>query len=113
MNQVVVSDKLWAIIAPLLPPERPKLKGGRPRVAARAVLTSIIFVLKSGIPREMLPHEIPGDGRPGVWGSGMTCWRRLRDWLQPSGVNGTLPLPRPSLLGRRPSPRRLARPALR
>jgi transposase len=46
----MVSDKLWAIIASLLPPERPTLKGGRPRVADRALLTNILVVLKSGIP---------------------------------------------------------------
>ncbi|WP_430228733.1 transposase, partial [Nitrosomonas communis] len=44
----MVSDELWAIIEPLLPPEPPKPKGGRPRVPNRAVLTGIIFVLKSG-----------------------------------------------------------------
>jgi transposase len=36
-------------------------------------LTGILFVLKSGCPWEYLPQEM------GV-GSGMTCWRRLRDW---------------------------------
>lgn len=56
------------------PSERPpKPKGGRPRVPDRAALTGIIFVLKTGIPWEYLPREM---GR----GSGMTCWRRLRDW---------------------------------
>ena len=35
----------------------------------------ILFVLKSGIPWEMLPQEMR-------CGSGMTCWRRLRDWQQ-------------------------------
>ena len=39
----------------------------------RAALTGIIFVVKSGIPWEMLPQEMG-------CGSGMTCWRRLRDW---------------------------------
>src|SRR5437762_9122305 len=34
-----------------------------------------LFVLKTGIPWEYLPAE--------MWcGSGMTCWRRLRDWYQ-------------------------------
>jgi transposase len=69
----LVSDDLWAVVAPLLPTEPPKPNGGRPRVPDRAVLTGIIFVLKSGIPWEMLPHELG-------CGSGMTCWRRLRDW---------------------------------
>jgi transposase len=36
----------------------------------------MLFVLKSGIPWEMLPQEMG-------CGSGMTCWRRLRDWHHP------------------------------
>jgi len=44
----------------------------------RACLTGSIFVLKSGIPWQMLPQELG-------CGSGMTCWRRLRDW-QAAGV---------------------------
>ena len=78
MSKPLVSDELWAIVAPLLPPEPPKPKGGRPRVSDRAALAGIIFVLKSGIPWEMLPQEMG-------CGSGMTCWRRLRDW-QDAGV---------------------------
>jgi len=73
MSNPLVSDDLWAVVAPLLPSEPPKPKGGRPRVPDRAVLSGIIFVLKSGIPWEMLPQEMG-------CGSGMTCWRRLRDW---------------------------------
>ncbi|HEX9945557.1 MAG TPA: transposase, partial [Thermoanaerobaculia bacterium] len=41
----LVSDALWERIAPLLPPERAKPKGGRPRIADRAALTGILFVL--------------------------------------------------------------------
>jgi len=76
----VVSDDLWAVIEPLLPviPLRPK--GGRPRVPDRAALTGIVFVLLTGIPWEMLPQEMG-------CGSGVTCWRRLRDW-QMAGVMG-------------------------
>jgi transposase len=75
MAAPLVPDALWEIIEPLLPPEPPKPKGGRPRVPDRACLTGIIFVLKSGIPWEMLPQEMG-------CGSGMTCWRRLRDWTE-------------------------------
>src|SRR5512132_173995 len=78
MSKPLVSDELWALVAPLLPPEPPKPKSGRPRVSDRAALTGIIFVLKSGIPWEMLPQELG-------CGSGVTCWRRLRDW-QEAGV---------------------------
>src|SRR6187431_2589768 len=78
MAKPLVSDDLWAVVAPLLPPEPSKPKGGRPRVPDRDCLTGIVFVLKSGIPWEMLPLELG-------CGSGMTCWRRLRDW-QAAGV---------------------------
>jgi transposase len=47
-------------------------------VPNRAALTGIIFVLRTGIPWELLPQELG-------CGSGMTCWRRLRDW-QEAGV---------------------------
>ena len=78
MHETLVSDELWEIIEPLLPPDPPKEKGGRPRIPNRKVFAGIVYVLKSGVPRRMLPKEIGG-------GSGTTCWRRLRDW-QKSGV---------------------------
>ncbi len=78
MANELVSDELWEVIEPLLPEEPPKPKGGRPRVPNRATLAGIIFVLKSGIPWKMLPKEMG-------CGSGVTCWRRLRDW-QKAGV---------------------------
>jgi transposase len=74
----LVTDELWEIIEPLLPPEPPRPKAGRPHVPNRAALTGIVFVLKSAIPWEMLPQEMG-------CGSGSTCWRRLRDW-QEAGV---------------------------
>lgn len=73
MAKKLVSDELWEVIEPLLPPEPDKTEGGRPRIDDRAALTGIIFVLKSGIPWEMLPQEMG-------CGSGMTCWRRLQEW---------------------------------
>ena len=78
MSKPLVPDDLWAIIAPLLPSEPAKPKGGRPRIPNRACLTGILFVLRSGIPWELLPPEMG-------CGSGVTCWRRLRDW-QEAGV---------------------------
>ena len=73
MAKELVTDELWEVVEPLLPEEPPKPKGGRPRVDDRAALTGILFVLKSGIPWEMLPQEMG-------CGSGMTCWRRLKEW---------------------------------
>ena len=75
MAKPLLPDALWEQIQPLLPAEPPKPQGGRPRVADRACLTGILFVLKSGCPWEYLPQEMG-------CGSGMTCWRRLRDWQE-------------------------------
>ena len=73
MATELLPDELWAVVAPLVPPEPPRPRGGRPRVPDRAALAGILFVLRSGIPWRMLPREMG-------CGSGMTCWRRLRDW---------------------------------
>ena len=74
MAKPLVSDELWARVESLLP-ERPVQRTGRPRVPDRAALTGIVFVLRTGIPWEHLPQEMG-------CGSGMTCWRRLREWSQ-------------------------------
>lgn len=73
MAFTLVPDRLWKEIQPLLPPERPKPHGGRPRVPDRACLTGIVYVLRTGMPWRLVPSELG-------CGSGVTCWRRLRDW---------------------------------
>jgi transposase len=78
MAKPLVTDDLWAVIVPLLPKRAARPKGGRPPVDDRAALSGILFVLRTGIPWEYLPREMG-------CGSGMTCWRRLRDW-QRAGV---------------------------
>ncbi|MCE7007119.1 IS5 family transposase [Kibdelosporangium philippinense] len=71
----IVSDELWARVEPLLPVVVPRRRDrpGRPRLDDRKALCGILFVLYTGIPWEFLPQELG-------FGSGMTCWRRLRDW---------------------------------
>jgi transposase len=73
MAKPLVPDELWEVVEPLLPPHPPRPKGGRKPVADRACLAGILFVLKTGLAWEDLPAEMG-------CGSGMTCWRRLRDW---------------------------------
>jgi len=53
----------------------PSAKGGARKrtVNDEAALNGILFVLHTGIAREDLPQPLG-------YGSGMTCWRRLRDW---------------------------------
>jgi transposase len=78
MAKPLVTDDLWGIIEPLLPPPLPRRRdrrrrGGRPPVGDRKALAGIMFVLRTGVPWESLPQELG-------CGCGMTCWRRLRDW---------------------------------
>jgi transposase len=75
MPQPLIDDDLWARIEPLLPKRRRRNRqyAGRAPIPDRAVLTGILFVLRSGIPWNMLPREMG-------CGSGTTCWRRLVRW---------------------------------
>jgi transposase len=69
-----VPDGLWAQIEPLIPRvERRFRYPGRKRVADRACLEGILYVLRHGIPWRALPRL---EGLP----SGQTCWRRLDEW---------------------------------
>jgi transposase len=65
MAKAIIDDELWALIEPLLPPAKPRR-------------FRILFVLKSGIRWSDLPAEMG-------CGSGISCWRRLREW-QRAGV---------------------------
>lgn len=80
MAKPLVEEGFWALVEPLLP--APKARRfrypGRKPLSARQTLTGILFVLKTGIPWEELPQEMG-------CGSGVSCWRRLRDW-QAAGV---------------------------
>jgi len=79
MAKPILDDELWEIIEPVIPNRKRRFRyPGRKPVPDRAALTGILFVLKTGIGWEDLPKEMG-------CGSGMTCWRRLRDW-QDAGV---------------------------
>jgi transposase len=69
----LLSDQLWELLEPLLPPPARAKNGrtGRPRVDDRAALEGILFVAEHGIAWRKLPTELG-------YGSGITCWRRLR-----------------------------------
>jgi transposase len=80
MAKPILDDALWKLIEPLLPAPRKRRRRhpGRRPLSHRAALAGVLFVLRTGIPWELLPQELG-------YGSGMTCWRRLRDW-QKAGV---------------------------
>ena len=70
-------DGLGERVEPLLPPPRPRRHRcpGRRPVDDRAALAGIVFVLKTGIASKELLTGLVGC-------SGITCWRRLRDWTE-------------------------------
>lgn len=52
-----LTDAQWAIIQPLLPPDR---SGGRPRrVDIRRVVNGVLYVSRTGCQWRMLPHDFP------------------------------------------------------
>jgi transposase len=73
----LVPDSLWDRVAPLLPSRPPRRRRfpGRKPVDDRVALAGVVFVLKTGITWNELPAGVVGC-------SGVTCWRRVRDWTQ-------------------------------
>ena len=75
MAKELIDDELWLLIEPLLPTRAPRNRryAGRKPTPDRAVLTGIVFVLRSGIAWNLLPQEMG-------CGSGTACWPRLVAW---------------------------------
>lgn len=73
----LVPDDLWERVAPLLllTPERRLRHPGRLRVPDRLSLAGVIYVLRTGVAWRDAPAETVGC-------SGVTAWRRLRDWAE-------------------------------
>jgi putative transposase len=91
-----MTDREWAIMAPLLPPAR---SGGRPRtVDLRAVVDAILFMASSGGQWRMLPKDFP----PRSTGQGsFSAWRDRRLW---EALNHLLVMSARELEGREASP---------
>jgi putative transposase len=66
-----VSDELWERVRPLIPPRRPHPKGGRPAADDRQMFAAIVYVLRTGIQWNALPHEL---------GASSTVYDRFRLW---------------------------------
>ena len=62
---------LWERVVPLLPARTLSPKGGRPWADDKACLAGVVYALRSGIRWHDMPPCFP---------SGVTCWRRHRDW---------------------------------
>lgn len=77
MAAELVPDDLWERVAPLLParPPRRHRYPGRLPADDRAALRGIVYVLCKGVSWRDVPAEQIGC-------SGVTAWRRLRDWTR-------------------------------
>lgn len=77
MAAELVPDDLWERVAPLLParPPRRHRYPGRLPADDRAALRGIVYVLCKSVSWRDVPAEQVGC-------SGVTAWRRLRDWTE-------------------------------
>ncbi|MFD6819892.1 IS5 family transposase [Streptomyces sp. NPDC060085] len=77
MSADLVPDDLWERVAPLLPPRPPRRHRYPGRLPAddRAALRGIVYVLCKSVSWRDVPAEQVGC-------SGVTAWRRLRDWTE-------------------------------
>lgn len=66
-----LTDEHLKKIDPIFPKPKKSKKGGRPPIDNRRVFEGVLWVLRTGAPWEDVPKK---------YGSGTTCWRRLRDW---------------------------------
>lgn len=64
-----IPDDLWALVAPMIPPERAKPHGGRPPLPARAIFGQVVYRLRTGCPWKALPN-------------GSTVHRRFSEWVE-------------------------------
>lgn len=64
-------DRQSERVAPLLSPRPPHPKGGRPWVGDKACFAGTVYVPRNAIRWNAMPREFP---------SGVTRWRRFRDW---------------------------------
>src|SRR5260221_3457824 len=91
-----VTDKEWAILEPLIPAAKP---GGRPQeIERREIVNGILYVLRSGCPWRMIPHDLPN------WS---TVYLYFREWKQAGIwelVNAALRRDLRVSLGREPEP---------
>ena len=68
-----IPDALWQRIGPLLPPEGPKPKGGRPRAPSRQCLDGIFYILRTGCQWKALPR---------CFGAASTVHDRFQEWRE-------------------------------
>lgn len=68
-----IPEPLWHQLQGLLPPEKPKIKQGRPRMDDRQAMTAIFYLLRTGCQWSALPRSL---------GAKSTVHDRFQEWQQ-------------------------------
>lgn len=69
-----LTDEQWSLIEPLIPEKEKNINGrGRPFTSPRAILSGVLWVLKTGARWRDLPEKYPPN---------TTCHRRFKHWCQ-------------------------------
>ena len=72
-----VTDEEWAILEPLIPAVKP---GGRSQeIERREIVNGILYVLRSGCPWRLLPHDLPNWSTVYLY---FREWKRAGIWEQ-------------------------------
>ena len=69
----LLADEVWERFKQAIPPEAPKLKGGRPRMDNRKALNAIFYVLRTGCQWKALPRCL---------GAPSTVHDRFGQWVE-------------------------------
>lgn len=72
-HEVKLFEAMYERVAPLLPPNPPQPKGGRPFADNKRCFAGIVYQLRNAIRWNDMPEEYP---------SGVTCWRRFDKWTK-------------------------------
>jgi transposase len=85
-SRVVLSDAQWAVLAPLLPPQKPRT--GKPNKDHRLVVEGMLWILRTGAPWRDLPSAYGPSSTVANrfyrwWNAGV--WARVLSGLQAAG----------------------------
>src|SRR5215208_1754000 len=81
-----LADTEWECIEALLPV--PENEGRRRLHSLREILDAIFYLLKSGCPCRLLPHDLERRGRPSITTSGLGVWTGSGRGCTPRCANG-------------------------
>jgi len=68
-----IPNELWDLAQPILPPEKPRFRGGRPPLERRRVLAGVVYRLRTGCQWKALPPQ---------FGSGSAVHGHFQAWVK-------------------------------